>query len=294
MSIVTYEKFDGRSIKLSEVDGEYCLYTNQVAYNLDYNDPIKATLNILIRNKHDFNGFVLVPNLGMDNNRLTEAQIGNLTYAYLSSNDVYLTEQGVYLFIMLSRKPKAVPFRRWVSELIKFHRQNKLALVNSEVARLVKNDAKRDNDYAFISSEIKYLHDRFSVLASEVKRLQVQEDIELNSCITTVQFHHLKDEGWKLIHKIALLKGQVEATPDDKRFFWQQMKQALKIPEHHKIELFSIKQFNETITWLSQQQDLSKYKAVKKKKTKQLSFADWINNEPVSMWKPPKKEVDPN
>ncbi len=252
-SIVAYEKFDGRSIQLSEVAGEYCLNSNQVAHNLDYNDPIKATLNILTRNKHDFRGAVLVPNLGMNNIQLTEAQIGNLTYAFLSSNEVYLTEQGVYLFIMLSRKPKAVPFRRWVSELIKSHRQNRLALVDTEFARLSKNDAKQDNDISFVSSEIKLLHDHVSLLASEVKRLQVSEDKELNTCITTVQFYHLKNEGWKLISRISMLKGKAESTADEKRDFWKVMKRALKIPEYFKLELFSVKQFNAAMKWLEEQ-----------------------------------------
>jgi prophage antirepressor-like protein len=237
MSIVAYEKIAGCNLQVIEKNGEYWFIANQISQAVGHINYRASVNNILNRNLDDFKDLYL------------HTQI---VYAGQNREVILLNEEGIYLFCMLSKTEKATQFRRAVAKFLKTFRTNRLSLVNTELARLVKSDAKREDDYAFVSSEIRTLHDHISLLAAEVKRLQVSEDKELSTCITTVQFYHLKNEGWKLARRIAMLKGQEKATADDKRFLWQKMKQSLRIPEYFKIELFSVKQHNSAIKWLEE------------------------------------------
>ncbi|MHA1401961.1 MAG: BRO-N domain-containing protein [Candidatus Heimdallarchaeaceae archaeon] len=238
MSIVAYENIAGSNLQVIEENGEYWFIANQIAQAVGHIDYRKSVYNLLNRNPDDFKDLYL------------HRQI---VYAGQKREVILLNEEGIYLFCMLSKTEKATQFRRAVSKFLKRFRTNRLALVDTELARLVKNDAKRDDDVSFINSEIKLLHDHVSLLASEVKRLQIFEEKELNARISFDQFYHLKDEGWKLIRRIAMLKGKAEATADEKRDFWKVLKRGINLYEYFKTEKFSVKQYNSAMKWLEEQ-----------------------------------------
>jgi len=109
MSLVARETFNNVSISIFDKSEQLCIPAVQVATALGYKKPREAVVNIITRNIHEFQGLFLSPNLGVD---------------YKTSNDVFLTEQGVYLFCMLSRTEKASQFRRWVSQILQIYRKN--------------------------------------------------------------------------------------------------------------------------------------------------------------------------
>ena len=163
-----------------------------------------------------------------------------------------LNEDGLYIFCMLAKTPKAVQFRQWAAKFLKTFRQNKLALVNTELSSLSKKYDKLEADNRFIGTEYKFLRDDLSTLAQAVKILELEKVKELNQCITTEQVYIMRKAQWKLADRISILKGEGPADHEMKKALWKKLKIALKIDIYFRYELFSVKQFNAAMDWIQE------------------------------------------
>lgn len=237
MSIVAYENFNGHSLQIIEENGELWFIANQVAEAVEYKNPRQATSDLLERNPTDFEGLY---------------QSKQIAYAGQLREVTLLNEEGLYLFCMLSKTPKATQFRRWVAKFLKTFRQNKLALVNTELSSLSKKYDKLEADNRFIGTEYKFLRDDLSTLARAVKILELEKVKELNRCITTEQVYIMRKAQWKLADRISILKGEGPAGYEMKKTLWKKLKIALKIDIYFKYELFSVKQFNAAMDWIQE------------------------------------------
>ena len=116
-NVMRIEGFDSE-VKITEVNGEYCLTAEQIARGLGYSDP--DHVNTLVqRNLEEIEQFRFSDTRGVN------PKGGRPGYLY--------TEEGVYLISMYAQTPKAREFRIRVAKTLKMLRQRQMDNLKHEL-----------------------------------------------------------------------------------------------------------------------------------------------------------------
>lgn len=102
--------YENHSISFLQEDDEIWIRMSEIAEALDYSDPRIASSKLFKRNKDELEEFS------------KSYQVGNSSTGQTAR---FLNEQGVYLFCMLAKTPKAKEFRKWVAKQIQNIRRQK-------------------------------------------------------------------------------------------------------------------------------------------------------------------------
>lgn len=116
-SVMRIEDFDGE-IQFCEVNGEYCLTTEQIAKGLGYSDP-ECVRTLIQRNLEEIEPFRI--------SHHGDGKIGRGRPGYL------YTEEGVYLISMMAQTPKAREFRAKIAKLLRMLRQRQMDNLKHEL-----------------------------------------------------------------------------------------------------------------------------------------------------------------